>query len=920
MRRIQLNTTIIYRVPQFSYQSDLAACWEELKQSIKESASESFYKEIADLRVDDLPLMPPPIKHTIWKYFNRACYRATPYGSFAGVGLATIKSNPEQMPTITAQQSLSHFPDWTCHTAYASTFNQLVKTDARLYVNSTWYQAGEFIRYVAKCNEGYELSEVPYQSNMLRLLNYCIRPQPVSALVSLFNSDDLLLKLLEDMVADQLLIPEFSPNIIGPDYFSRIATSHTTDKHYVIAERPLKDGCFDRDIFKHVPQLITRLHQLLPSYNAPELESFAARFSEKFGEAEVPVMIALDPELGVGYSNMEQDTDTSELIEKLSTKSKVQAAEHSTVSLLLRELINRETGTLQLEKLPIPDAMNHPLPNTIPVLLSSAGSLLILEHAGGATANALLGRFTLASDEIHTYCRNLASLEQQANPDVLFFDIGYLTGKQVDNVNRRKAIYDHQLNILAFDTSDEPLLLTDLLVSVRGGQVYLRSRSMDKRMVPRLATAYNYLLSDLPVFRFLCDLQHQGIHKNLSLRLRDRFPGQHFYPRVQYANIIVSPAAWQLRWQNIATRSQTSLMNHLQEKGVPMWVRMGQGDRMLTLNTSQTDDLDTLLIILKKEQTVYLEEMPANPTGMLRDETNNPYFSQYMLTLHHAEQIYTGINKAGLYQAWEREPLILPGSDWLYFEIFCHPVRVEELLTGPVETVLRQHQERIKKWFFVRYHKSGPHLRLRFQLNDPADSHQITVHLMSVLQPYVDACIISEIAIKPYQREINRYGVEHIELIEQYFCLESCYVMGLIHQRTDDDFKYISCLAFMETIKNTGIIPDPILRHMVERNSKGYNKEHDLGPEEFKLLNAYSHTLFSSITGQADHQINDMALVCSRLLHKYEPIQRPKILSALLHMHINRLFASSQRMHETAIYYFAHRFAIRQIHEGVNAS
>src|SRR5690606_14111313 len=132
------------------------------------------------------------------------------------------------------------------------------------------------------------------------------------------------------------------------------------------------------------------------------------------------------------------------------------------------------------------------------------------------------------------------------NPDVVFFDLAYTCEEKVDNVNRRQRLYTTELTFSSWSTLPESLRMEDILVGVQENELLLCHRQSGKRLVPRLASAYNYTRSDLTHFRFLCDLQHQGLHTDLHVDAQRMFPGLDKYPRIYYKSCIISPARWRL--------------------------------------------------------------------------------------------------------------------------------------------------------------------------------------------------------------------------------------------------------------------------------------------------------------------------------------------------------------------------------------
>ena len=86
--------------------------------------------------------------------------------------------------------------------------------------------------------------------------------------------------------------------------------------------------------------------------------------------------------------------------------------------------------------------------------------------------------------------------------------------------------------------------MTDLLVSVRGSRIVLRSRSLDKEIVPRLTTAHNFSgTGGLGLYRFLCTLQAQVGASGLDFGPFDLLP---FRPRVRTGRFVLATRRWRL--------------------------------------------------------------------------------------------------------------------------------------------------------------------------------------------------------------------------------------------------------------------------------------------------------------------------------------------------------------------------------------
>lgn len=917
--KLNIHPTIIFRTPKFSLKSDLFDSWEELKMDIAIS-SDDFYQTIKEVKAEDLKKLPPKIYFTIWKYFNRAKFRSTPYGTFASFSIVEKTTLAQESEFIIDQeQKITELPDWPLKNELKFEISEVVLHHLKIFANSSFYQLPDSIRYIAFADGTFELAEIADDEFVLKVLNVASKPIAVDDLVQKLGltPDELenFYSLLQDMHDLQLIFTEYDPNIIGEDYFKRIAINHIDAyPKYLIAERACLQANLNQQTFKHLPQLIDLLHQLMPKSNHESLVQFKNRLLQRFEEREIPLLVALDPELGVGYDELEQAGDGDDLFTSLQKKRKISGEDNQIKSqlsafLAAQKFENGEAIHLNKFSINTSAALNH-LPNTLSVMLTIADDLLFVEQIGGATANALAGRFSLASAVVEQYCKSVAKIEADANPDVLFFDVAYMAESTVDNINRRKSVYPAQLSILNYDTSNEPLLLNDILISVKGGEIVLKSKRLNKRILPKMASAYNYGRSDLSVFRFLSNLQNQNVQASLTINLEAIWPDLDEYPRLQYHNIVVCAAKWNVKTAHLTKADKnlcavTECRDYLIQRGVSKYFKTGISDQTLCFNTDSDEDLTMFLQFIQKKEAILLQEVAVPETSITKDLAGQSYMAQFILNLHHREKIYHGILPSLM-----KKPVKVifpPGTDWLYFEIFCHHQRADEILLTAIAAFLNTYNRNIEKWFFIRYNKNGNHLRFRILRKNDSNSGQLISAFVQNLTAYIDSGLVSDLQVKTYKREIERYGADLIEDVETHFGVDSDFVLAYLATQPDNLQKYKHCINLIESLVAHKVFSQDILAKIVKRSSDAFNDEHHLEATDFKKLN----TLYQQFRN-IDHQLfsNDQIEKFNYLTQSFKNIlqacptdRQIKLFGDLIHMHVNRLFKDSQRTHEMVMYY-----------------
>lgn len=917
--KLIIHPTVILRTPKFSYLANLEASWNELKAAIAIS-SDAFYQIIKDVEADQISSLPPKVFFTVWKYFNRARYRSTPYGTFASFSIMEQGIQPVANPIrIEKNEQLRTLIDWPFKNNLPLQLANLIPNNCLLFSNSSYYIVQNSIRYIT-CNDGtFELSELDYDDFVKRVLDTCatpIRIQDLTKALGLESSEEEgFFSLLQDMHDLQLIFTNYDPNIIGEDYFERLNVKAENPPQYIIAQRKVKSGNIAERSLAAIPGLVNLLQAILPAAERDALSKFIQRFKKKFEGQEIALIEALDPEMGVGYDELEQAENSDDFILQVNSKSKNRDNELDQLKTVLKNNLNlnqfADHETILLNKLDLQiNETPKTIPNTISMVMSVSDELIFANQIGGVTANALTGRFTMVGEQVENYAKEIANIEKNANPDILFFDVAYMVETSIDNVNRRKLIYDAQLAILNFDTSSSPLTLNDLQISVVGSEIILRSKKLNKRLVPRMASAYNYTRSDLSVFRLLCDVQHHGLNSSLSLSLDNLFPDLDYYPRLQYQNIVISPKKWKIKKDDLFDQRKKlitveSCKAQLTKIGVSKFFKTGLSDQTLCFSLEEKTDMEAFVQYMQKQTSIYVEEVNLPDLPAVTDEAKSPYLEQFILSIYHDQNIYRPATSS---KEMSVKRIFPPGSEWLYFEISCHQQRSDELLVACINPFLANNEADIKKWFFIKYDENGNHIRLRILLKDVARGQAITSNLLIYLDEYLSSGLVSDIQLKTYKRELERYGANLIEQTESHFDIDSRWVIAVLEAQADDWTKYKLCIDVALKVDESGVLGSYEFVKVVRKISDAFNREHDLGTAEFKKLNVQYQQFFIAANNTDNYlemaTYNEFVSSFIGLLENCDESQRVKTFGDLMHMHVNRLFNKNQRSHEMIMYYF----------------
>ncbi|GEM_PF-207236 len=910
--KIKLYPKALFRVPQFPTNAELEECWPALKLSIKD-ASTYFFDAIKDLEYRDIEAQPESIKLTIAKYFNRARFRSTPYGTFASIGTVPISDTEANPIVITGEAHIVKLRDWSLLKEAKDKWKDYELDELYLQANTSYYQFSESIRYIYNDKDKFELSEIPYYPEVVTILenlkeSKTIRQLEKHLLANEFTADELR-ELIAELIEYQLIITDKHPAIISDKLEVLGAEPNTEERSYKIGVQKPVSGILSKKQLNVVTETLNYLNRKrLSSSNNKELEEFIIAFQKRYDQQAVPIMEALDPILGIGYGSYAKTDAESDVVQELINakhETRESPEKKALGDWIYAELLKQERkATIQLEDLNLPDNVEdtHKLPNTFSALIKITGDMIQLNQGGGITANALLGRFTIAENSVYEQCQALAAIEQQANPDILFFDVAYSGEPDIDNINRRLPIYENTLTIHNF--VDGSLIdIQDILIKVIGTELILFSRKLQKRLMPRIATAYNYGRSDLPIFRLLCDLQNQGMVTSLKPDLQILLPGLEYRPRLQYRNVIISLRSWLLKYnENLELPSH--FKDYLHSCKVDRYLQVGSADQTLRIDTESPADRVLLVSILKLRKELWAEEYIHSDRELVQDGQGNPFVSEIVLSYYHESPVYTSLP---LHLApYSEQRNFYPGSEWLYFEIYAHPQVLDKLLIEQIPAIVEQINGKIKGWFFIRYNEGGDHIRLRFLQQNKAYIGELIQTLYQSFAPWQNTGMIRDIKICTYTRELERYSYAGMEQVEEHFCRDTALVLEILQSgfSTDERYKLLAIYILDIGTRHFGIVR---FMEVVRQIKSKFGTEHYLQKQHYKKINSsfekwYKQTIALFISNDTDSLKTQFEHSFLELLKSAGPLMEATLFGDLLHMHINRIFPEHQRAHELIFY------------------
>ncbi|MBD2754055.1 lantibiotic dehydratase [Spirosoma validum] len=957
------------------------------------------------------------IRTSFYKYVTRACTRSTPYGLFAGCATGTITDAPTQVRfanerlTPISRLDMQYVAELT-----AQLINiPAIRNQLRFYPNTSLYAVGDTYRYLESrpmdTNRRYFLSAIKSTDYVTTILQAAQTGRTLDELKNELHdpdlTDELIVDFLEQLVDAQLLVSELEPTVTGDEPLVRllrrlseleeteaVTTCIQKIQSLIKSEGSLMErgpqlqqlittnfpGCSGKDLLQTdlffdtqantlnqqvVNDIIRQVEQVLPLCRisqTPSLETFRQQFYERYEEQEVPLLLVLDSESGIGYgSETGASTGYMPLLDRLQMPSSSTTDLSGGFSVnsfkyqRLRQLLRTGAPVVTLTDDDLVVMKEGDLESVAPsaylfgTLLAASGATadagdyqFLLKGLIGPSAATLMARFCHGSEALTEQLKASLVSEEAHYPDAVLAEVVHLPEARHGNILSRPTLRPYEIPYLGQSSvaPEYQIPLNDLLVSVRNGRVRLRSRRLGREVIPRLSSAHN-TRNGVAAYQFLHDLQYQ---QTLAPFRWDwgMFNDEPFLPRIAYQKLILSRARWLIKRDEYAQRlkkaaSADALITELQRAlNVPAEVVLAQGDNELWLRLDTEIGRQIVADQLRQSDVMLYEHLQTPDQCWVSDGVGQ-YANELVIPVQRPAVLESPVKSANtsrpmaaptasLTDVVKRQ--FIPGSEWLYVKVYGGAKTLDILLTQVIYPLTTQMTQigLIDQWFYVRYNDPNSHLRLRFHhKTQPTFWITMLQALQMHLNPYVNEETVVSIQTDTYRRELERYGAANMLASEQLFHQDSVAVVSMLSQvEADDDetYRWLMALRGVDQLLTDFQLPLTDKKALLERLRDQFFREFNGNDTLMRSLNdkyRESRSLINYVFGDdsSDDKIR-YAKAClatrSESLRSLVPaietnlagmgMTKQDVLPHYIHMFLNRLFMSEQRLHELIIYHY----------------
>lgn len=626
-------------------------------------------------------------KFSAYRYYQRACTRPTPFGLFAGCSIGTLGSGFTKIQLLKQEEykRITRLDmNYICALTKQVERDTVISEHLYYFLNSSMYSIRDHLRYVMyhykNSKRIHQIKQVGNNVYIQKVMALATRGALFVELAKALVDDEITIDestgFIHELINAQILVSELEPavtdvkpltrlilklkrldiqcsqtieslseidsliNIINllpigdsVDIYENIIakivnTGIEADNKYLFQTdlfKPVKHAVVSHTILKDIQKALLFLNKITPPSTQTNLSRFKKDFLERYEDREMPLSFVLDNESGIGYAD-NTSGDISPLLDDLVLPQQPLQSNLSKPpihSILLQKYQQSSQRCIELtdDDLKGVERGWDDMPLTISVLCeilqdNEQGQLCYIKSVGGMSATSLLGRFCHLDEQILNHTISITEKEAQMRPDVIFAEIVHLP---------------------------DEISPDDLYISIKNNWIQLRSKKLNKEIIPRLSNAHNYSgQSPMPIYHFLCDMQHQGERSGLWFQWDNAVNQLNYLPRVVYKNCILAKARWAVREKEVNRFTEITDNNELLLKikdwqvsrNIPDRVLLSDGDNELYIDMNNPLSIKAWLSIVKKRQIFFLEDFLFNSESAVTYGPEGAFTNEFIFAFY----------------------------------------------------------------------------------------------------------------------------------------------------------------------------------------------------------------------------------------------------------------------------------------------
>ncbi|UZD22985.1 lantibiotic dehydratase [Algoriphagus halophytocola] len=688
--------------------------WPEILEAIKLS-SEVLYEKIQHKAPGTLTLRE---RKSVYRYLLRGKYRATPFGKWAGVGVAKWIQTGRK----------TEFGEEIKLRTTPIQVKENLKSSNQYWLNPSlepWGDGWKFWNFDF-LNQQWRYSKAADSPLIRELRQLSYSGKPILKHILFQTLSNLLYSEREEvwrsLIDQQLLVTDHGPKIQS--------TARSVD--HFIANRP----AISTDQREKLNTFFSEIGSLAFAQPTSYLKLLIERFEEEFDDRFVPMNMLwkVVPHL----TNKKQETKKTSFSEGA-----------------IKETLSKSSKT-NLRELDINTGNSNKVSHTQALFRIIENGQILIDNLVFNRPYVYGGRFTL-QPELFDYFMSFPGLSQ----DVVYADVILSEGTKANHISSHRSITPIRINCFSGSKDPNELNTFETYIGIQHGKFILVAPKWGKQVLPLFQHPLNPLFITHPLCRILWEVAHQDFFRPIYYS-EPQFVSAEYLPQLEWGDIILQPRQWSVRWQD-TFKKEGDFMDHLAAKGIPSHVLVGYQDQELALDLNIKEDRAILLEELQRDVPTHIQEWLWHKK--VSKTISSSYYPQFLYGQTNQKFELPQIAPEALNYISDR------ARNWFYVRIILSPDYQETILW---EQLIRffdgLNQEGIGPYYFIYYRLINAEIRVRCRISNP-NQREKAITLLHFIQ--VNIPDIDHVKNSMYYPEYAKYSMSAMHISEEIFYEES---------------------------------------------------------------------------------------------------------------------------------------------------